>query len=459
GVKNTEAAAWSIALTTVLRYARGSRKAGRNRSTGAHQYNGSQRCAVRVMYARNVTAGLWPAHGRYIARETVTKDHGRAGFDGDSTDVDPAKLLARWQQAGDPRLWKLIISPEFGDRVDLHKLARELMHRMESDLDTKLEWVAVVHLNTQHPHIHVALRGVRDDGTALQLDRDYIRSGIRRRAEQYCTNQLGFRSEVDAIESERREVSATRFTSLDRFISKSSTVNVQDSNAEPTVFVFDTRDRLRHPATHRDLHVTSRLSVLGAMGLAQEITPGRWSVRRDFEKVLRAMQIAGDRQKMLAAHGAVLSDTRLQIELSDWPNFRTLEGRVVLHGEDESANAAGKKYLLIEGTDARAHLIYYTPDLEHARSCGKLRVNSFVRLRKQFENGRPVLDIEDLGDADVLLGNRGHFESKARALVKRGVIPTEDGWGGWLGRYQRELAHAAAPQRPLDRAPSQAVER
>src|ERR1051326_5098649 len=86
GVKNTEAAAWSIALTTVLRYARTSRKAGRNRSTAAHRYHGSQRCAVRVMYARNVTAGLWRAHGRYIARETVTKDHGRAGFDGDRTD-------------------------------------------------------------------------------------------------------------------------------------------------------------------------------------------------------------------------------------------------------------------------------------------------------------------------------------------------------------------------------------
>ncbi len=459
GVKNTEAAAWSMALTTVLRYASNSRKAGRNRSTAAYRYNGSQRCAVRVMYARNVTAGQWRAHGRYIARETVTKDHRRAGFDGDRTDVAPAKLLEKWQQASDPRLWKLIISPEFGDRLDLHRLTRELMHAMESDLGTKLEWVAVVHLNTQHPHIHVALRGVRDDGTPLQLDRDYIRNGIRWRAEQYCTNQLGFRSEVDAIESERREVSASRFTSLDRSISKSSVINVQDSNGEPAFFVFDTRERLQRPAAHRDVHVSARLTVLGAMGLAQEIMPGRWRVRRDFEKVLRAMQMAGDRQKMLAAHGAVLSDTRLQIEVSDWRSFRMLEGRIVLHGEDETAHAAGKKYLLVEGIDARAHLIYYTPDLEHARSCGKLRVNFFVRLRKQLENGRPVLDVEDLGDADALLGNKLHFESKARALVKRGIIPTEDGWGGWLGLYQCALAHAAATKRLLDRAPSEAVER
>src|SRR5277367_734256 len=40
------------------------------------------------------------------------------------------------------------------------------------------------------------------------------------------------------------------------------------------------------------------------MGLAEEAASGEWRVRRDFEGVLRAMQRVGDRQKMLAAHGA-----------------------------------------------------------------------------------------------------------------------------------------------------------
>ena len=34
----------------------------------------NQRCAVRVMYAKNTTAGQWRAHGRYVARE---KRHSR----------------------------------------------------------------------------------------------------------------------------------------------------------------------------------------------------------------------------------------------------------------------------------------------------------------------------------------------------------------------------------------------
>jgi hypothetical protein len=48
--------------------------------------------------------------------------------------------------------------PEFGDRIDLSRLTRELMSRMGSDLGTDaLEWAAVAHYNTEHPHVHIAL--------------------------------------------------------------------------------------------------------------------------------------------------------------------------------------------------------------------------------------------------------------------------------------------------------------
>jgi hypothetical protein len=59
--------------------------------------------------------------------------------------VAPADVLDRWQRAGDPRLWKMIISPEFGERIDLNRLTHELMGRMEKDLGTRLEWAAVSH--------------------------------------------------------------------------------------------------------------------------------------------------------------------------------------------------------------------------------------------------------------------------------------------------------------------------
>ena len=96
----------------------------------------------------------------------------------------------------------MILSPEFGEKIDLDQMTREVMARMERDLGTKLEWVAVSHFNTDHPHVHVALRGVRDDGSPLELPREYVRAGIRQHAERACTLQLGLRTALDAASAE-----------------------------------------------------------------------------------------------------------------------------------------------------------------------------------------------------------------------------------------------------------------
>ena len=153
------------------------------------------------------------------ARERHTRKPGRGrGVRSREQGIDIAARLENWQRSGDERLWKLIISPEFGDQVELRRLTGDLMKRMEKDLGTELEWVAVEHHNTEHPHAHVAVRGARSDGAALRMSRDYIQQGIRSMAENLCTRQLGYRTEIDAAEAERREISESRFTSLDRRI-------------------------------------------------------------------------------------------------------------------------------------------------------------------------------------------------------------------------------------------------
>ncbi len=56
----------------------------------------------------------------HSARECGRGGSGPLGTNGIKTGgdlaVEPAKELARWQSEGDPRLWKLIVSPEFGER-------------------------------------------------------------------------------------------------------------------------------------------------------------------------------------------------------------------------------------------------------------------------------------------------------------------------------------------------------
>jgi hypothetical protein len=398
------------------------------------------------MYTANKTAGQWKAHGRYIAREsaggTVLGPVTTSGADTRELPFEPAKELSRWQTEGDPRLWKLIVSPEFGERLDLDRLTRDLMARMEKDLGTKLQWVAVKHFNTEHPHLHIALRGIREDGTALDLPRGYVRHGVRAIAEDLCTRQLGHRNHLDAIESERCEIQARRFTSLDRAINRANTIETTDTGSSAGHFVI--RRSGENSGRAREQHIDARLLVLQQMGLAEPASPRVWLVRRDFETVLKAMQRSGDRQKMLASHGALLSDERLRLVVLDMRTLKVLEGRVLAHGEEELGKGAGRHYLLLEGTDAKVHLVYYTAEMEEARSRGKLRANSFVRLQKQFENGRPALEIEDFGDAERVLRNKRHLGDRARALLVHGIVPSEDGWGGWLGRYQAAIAKAAA---------------
>jgi hypothetical protein len=179
-------------------------------------------------------------------------------------------------------------------------------------------------------------------------------------------------------------------------------------------------------------HEAARLAVLERLGLAESSGSSAWRVRRDFEQILRAMQRATDRQKTLAAHGVVMSDSRLVIEVLDSAKKTLVEGRTLVHGQDEQS---GRNFLMLEGTDAKVYLINYTPETEAARGRGELRTNSFVRLRGP-SGGRAVIDINDMGDAEGLLSDSGYLRTVARRLLMRGMMPTEDGWSGWLGRYQ-----------------------
>ena len=408
-------------------------------TTQARPY--SQRCAVRVLYSKNASKGQWRAHGRYIARESAAERG--IGFNETEESIDIATRLDGWQKANDERLWKLIVSPEFGDRVDLKRLTRDLMAKMQTDLGMPLEWVAVAHFNTEHPHVHVALRGVGTEGHQVRLSRDFIREGIRHIAEDHCTRQLGFRTEFDAAEAQRREVHQRRYTSLDRIIQRDADSAVSIESPFFTVAKDASRAGLGPTISLTERHTAERLMFLASMGLAESKGPKSWWVRSDFEIVLRAMQRSGDWQKTLAAHGALRSDERLPLNMLDLRDLTTLEGRILVHGEEESS---GRNYLLLEGTDARIHYIHYTPELEVARNHGGLTTNSFVRLRALFREGRPVLDVDELGDAESILHDMLFLRETVRQLARRGMTPKDDGWAGWLGRYQKVLVEAAITQ-------------
>jgi len=428
------------ALRSMLRLVQMSKRGKKTRGThgaggsGRSQRTFNQRVAVRVSYSANKNPGQWKAHGRYVARETATQGGkaAEAGFNATEQSLDIAAKLDKWQGAGDERLFKIIVSPEFGDRLNLHQYTRELVHRMEHDLGAQLEWVAAVHHNTEHPHVHIALRGIDKKGTPLRLPREYIRGGLRERAEEIATESLGYRSAADAQEAHRREAVQTRYTPLDRILQFSN-----DGSSSHFVVTANPEDgSLSESARELQKHLAARLMHLQKMGLAQFMGPHQWSVQADFEKVLRTLQQSGDRQKTLAAHGALLSDTRLPLQVTNLRQLQRVEGRVLLHTEDEQS---GKRYMLVEGTDAKVHLIYHSSAIEEARSEGKLAVGSFIRIEKRFTDKKPTLHMDDLGDAKTLLQNSSHFRKEANLLLRRGVHEIQPVWGGWLGQYQTKL--------------------
>ena len=314
-----------------------------------------QRCAVRVSYSPNKTKGQWRAHGRYLERDSAIGEN--KAFNQTEAGVELQERLAEWQSASDRRMFKLILSPEYGDRLDLQLLTRDFMSRMEERVGAPLEWVAVVHNNTEHPHIHVALRGVVA-GQELRLDRDLIRSGLREEAERLCTLTLGYRTDQDILASQRQEVGFARATSLDRQIQKRA-----GSTADGEL-------RVELPSSSREFFqlLASRMAVLARMGLANPDGNG-WNLRADYLQVLKTMQQAGDRQKMLHQYGILLSDPRLPTQVTSARDIGHLEGRVLAHVYDD---ATGAPQMILEGTDARVHFIRHTPMMEQMRLGGAL---------------------------------------------------------------------------------------
>jgi type IV secretory pathway VirD2 relaxase len=426
------------AFVALLYHAKAARRSARSAKAKVTSRPHQQRCAIRVMYSKNTTAGQWRAHGRYLARDSAASEGGirHMGFDGQSKDVDLQSRLNTWQDAGDERLWKFIVSPEFGDRIDMEKLTRDLMARIEKDLGASTEWVAITHHNTDHRHTHIALRGVDSKGRPILFDRQFIQHGIREIAQELCTRQLGYRTPADALVAQEREVHQHRFTSLDRMLEKTS----QQKPDDPTRLVANANGPAAKSDSGQRSHtlIAQRLRALEQMGLAEASPTGGWYVKSDFGKVLRAMQKAADRQKTLTAHGVVLSDSNLPFVSFDIRSAKFCEGRVLVHGEEEES---GRRYFMVEGTDGKVHHVYSNLQADELRSRGGMRPNSFVQLRRVDLDGE-AMDVQDLGNAESLLRNTAHFNGTAKRLGGRRRGASTERYGGWLGRYHDALDEA-----------------
>ena len=225
------------------------------------------------------------------------------------------------------------------------------MATMAKDLGTRLDWIAVDHFNTGHPHSHIVLRGKDELGKDLVIARDYIAHGMRRRASELVTLELGPQTGHEIRARLERQIGQDRFTDLDRGL-------VRDAGEGLIDMRRDTRD-----ADHRHVLRMGRLRVLEARGLAEETEPGRWRLSPDLEATLKRAGERGDIIKTLhrGMREAGLDAGAAEYAIHDAgdPRAAPVVGRIVdrgLHDELKDGH-----YVLVDAADGRVHYVALDP--------------------------------------------------------------------------------------------------
>ncbi len=302
---------------------------------------------IKARLIRLAGAGLSgaKAHLRYLQRDGVTRE-GAPGdlYDSQSDRCDREVFLGRCH--GDRHQFRFIVSAEDAiEYQDLKPLTRRLMLQIEQDLGTKLDWIAVDHYNTGHPHTHIVLRGKDDQGKDLIIAREYLSRGMRERAAEIVALDLGPRTDHEIQSRLRAEVEQERLTSLDRsLLREAGTDGMVRSGRDQDSF----RQTLR----------AGRLQKLKRLGLADDISPGQWRLAQDLEPILRRMGERGDIIKALHQElvRARIDRNSMDLVVYDAGTISApLIGRVEKRGlADELSD---RHYLIVDAVDGRAHYI------------------------------------------------------------------------------------------------------
>jgi type IV secretory pathway VirD2 relaxase len=365
--------------------------------------------------SRGMMAKAVDAHLRYLERDGVTKD-GEKGrvYSADENEADGRAFIGRGRE--DRHQFRFIVVPEDSVEMgDLRSFTRDLMRQMESDLGTRLDWVAVDHYNTGHAHTHVIVRGITDDGKILNIAGDYIAHGIRHRASDLVTLELGQQTELDVARKLASEVDAERLTRLDRIlIAEQGEQGLVDlrSNASDSYPIRANRHLL-----------IDRAKRLERYGLAREIEPGRWALTANAEGTLKAL---GERNDIIKTMHRALKDCGVaaargpgQCAMHGGTVNEPIIGRVI--GKGLAGDEMGDRlHLIVDGVDGRAH---YVETTDHSK-LDEIGRGHIVALEPAQISDKPRaadLNIRDMTDEAGIYRPGAHLEvSRARLERIRG---------------------------------------
>jgi len=394
-------------------------------------YPGGQRRVIvkaRITKFKAGQLGAARAHLRYIQRDGVTPEGEAGQLYGPETDAaNGTSFLDECEN--DRHQFRLIVSPEDGAQLhDLKPFIRDFMAQVERDLETKLDWVAVDHYNTGQPHTHIVIRGKDDRGDDLIITKDYMSHGLRMRAREFVTLELGPEIEHDMTLKLAREVNAERFTRLDRALLKHT------DRGYLVVSVMPPEDRTTH-ASHM-----GRLRTLQNLGLALERQTGVWQISPDIETKLRSL---GQRGDIIKTMHRVMREAEIDRPAGSFAMFdatkanNRIVGRVAGLGLTDEIN--DRHYIVVDGVDGKVHYAdvghlrpEFVPDKgmivavenriakDGERRRTKLRILSYLNLEKLVEaEGATWLDKELLSKSAGQLTQNGFGIDVASATARR----------------------------------------
>jgi type IV secretory pathway VirD2 relaxase len=357
------------------------------------------------------------AHLNYLRRDGVTRDCEKARMFGpESDDADVKGFAERCED--DRHHFRFIVSPDDAlEMTDLKTFTRDLMVQMEKDLGTKLDWVAVDHWNTEHPHVHVIVRGRADDGSDLVIARDYIKEGMRNRAQDLITQELGPRTDLDIRRSLERQIAAERWTQLDRQL-------VRDAGRYGIIDVAPSPDR--QPDEYVTLKV-GRLRHLERLGLAETIGPGQWIMAVEAEPTLREL---GERGDIIKRMHRALTERGIDRGLTDYviggeANAERIVGKLVDRGMDDELR--GTAYAVVDGIDGRPHHVRF----HDLAATGDSAPGSIVELRRyEDRSGRTLTALAVRADLSIEQQTTAEGSTWIdRQLIARDPIDLGGGFG------------------------------
>ena len=363
---------------------------------------GNRRVVVRarvvMMNAYGKTAARM--HLNYLNREGTDQDpdidseqKGRSSFfDAEKSDIDKNDIEA--VKENEPHQFRFIVSPEDAEQLNLTDYTRKFMAQVEEDLGRNLDWKAVNHYNTDNPHTHIVVSGLDKKNDEVFIDKEYISNGMRSRAVEIATVELGQRQEQDIRKAINKEIKEQKLTGLDRQI-------IRDSSGQVIRIESYADSPMQRINRSRKM---GRLAELEKMGLAEKLSPNSWRLPETFSSDLKNLQNYKSAQYHLKAVDEELDNPSRRHVIHNHDEVHKLSGVVMDKGYADELYDKG--YLVVGEANGSLHH-YHVPSMN---SLEKVTVGSTVDV--SIERDSPVKKA-DFNIASFAELNNGVWDSES----------------------------------------------